>query len=114
MSCCGMKRASLAAPKTNLATATSRPSTAGRPGADARAAPQAFARSPSPPPASPPPSPAPGPGSVRLRYLARPAVLVRGTRSGASYRFSESQPVLAVQRADAQALLATGHFRRED
>jgi hypothetical protein len=50
---------------------------------------------------------------VRLRYLARAAILVRGARSGASYRFSESQPTVAVQRADAEALLATGHFRRE-
>lgn len=112
MSCCGMKRASLAEPKTSLATATSRPSMAGRPGADLRPAPQAFARPPSPP-ANVPPSPGPGPGSVRLRYLARAAILVRGARSGASYRFSQSQPTVAVQRADAEALLATGHFRRE-
>jgi hypothetical protein len=83
---------------------------AGRPGADPRPAPQAFARPPSPA-ANVPPSP--GPGSVRLRYLARAAILVRGARSGASYRFSESQPTVAVQRADAEALLATGHFRRE-
>jgi len=50
---------------------------------------------------------------VRLRYLARAPILVRGTRSGASYRFSGQQPVQGVQDADAQALLATGHFRRE-
>ena len=50
---------------------------------------------------------------MRLRYLARTAILVRGARSGASYRFSENQPILAVQHADAEALLATGHFRRE-
>ena len=87
---------------------------AGRPGADPRPAPQAFARPPSPPTNVPPsPGPGPGPGSVRLRYLARAAILVRGARSGASYRFSESQPTVAVQRADAEALLATGHFRRE-
>ncbi|MGN6525645.1 MAG: hypothetical protein ACTHL8_04600 [Burkholderiaceae bacterium] len=50
-------------------------------------------------------------GTVRLRYLARAAILVRGT-GGAAYRFSESQPVLAVQRMDVEALLASGHFRR--
>ncbi len=50
---------------------------------------------------------------MRLRYLARAAVLVRGPRSGTPYRFSENQPVLAVQRADAEAMLASGHFRRE-
>jgi len=85
---------------------------AGRPGADPRPVPPAFVRPPTPP-ASAPPSPDPGPGSVRLRYLARAAILVRGARSGASYRFSESQPTAAVQRVDAEALLATGHFRRE-
>jgi hypothetical protein len=50
---------------------------------------------------------------VRLRYLARAAVLVRGARSGAAYRFSEHQPVLAVHRMDVEPMLATGHFRRE-
>jgi hypothetical protein len=39
---------------------------------------------------------------------------VRGTGSGTTYRFSESRPVLAVQRIDVEALLATGHFRRAD
>jgi hypothetical protein len=52
-------------------------------------------------------------GAVRLRYLARAPILVRGARSGQAYRFSESQQVLDVQRADAEPLLATGHFRRE-
>jgi hypothetical protein len=58
-------------------------------------------------------SPGDGPGTVRLRYLARAPILVRGARSGASYRFSEQQPTQVVQRTDAEALLATGHFRRE-
>lgn len=53
------------------------------------------------------------PGTVRLRYLARAPVLVRGASSGAAYRFSENQQVGIVQRADADALIATGHFRRE-
>jgi len=50
--------------------------------------------------------------AVRLRYLARAPILVRGA-AGASYRFSADQPVQAVQRADVEPLLATGHFRRE-
>jgi hypothetical protein len=54
-----------------------------------------------------------GASTIHLRYLARAPILVRGARSGASYRFSEHQPTQAVQRADAEALLATGHFRRE-
>jgi len=64
-------------------------------------------------PSAAPQSPGQGPGTVRLRYLARAAILVRGARTGAAYRFSEQQPVMAVQRVDAEPLLATGHFRRE-
>ena len=109
MSCCGNKRASLALPKTNPLTATSRPFTAAHPVADVRPAAPAPAAVRAPGPASP----GTGPGTVRLRYLARAAILVRGARSGAAYRFSESQPVIAVQRVDADPLLATGHFRRE-
>jgi hypothetical protein len=60
-----------------------------------------------------PPTPGTAAGTVRLRYLARAAILVRGARSGAAYRFSENQQVVAVQRVDAEPLLATGHFRRE-
>jgi hypothetical protein len=52
-------------------------------------------------------------GAIRLRYLARAPILVRGVRSGQSYRFSEGQPVLAVAHDDAALLLASGHFRRE-
>ena len=62
---------------------------------------------------SPRTAPSEGPGTVRLRYMARAPILVRGARTGASYRFSEQQATQSVQRADAEALLATGHFRRE-
>ena len=93
---------------------------AGRPAADAtRPAPQrasAPVRTPVPARADAAPAaltPGDGPGLVRLRYLARAPILVRGTRSGASYRFSEQQHTQAVQRADAEALLAAGPFRRE-
>jgi len=81
--------------------------------APAPAAAAASARSTAPVPATVSRPPGEAPGLVRLRYLARPAILVRGARTGASYRFSESQPVQPVQRVDAEALLATGHFRRE-
>jgi hypothetical protein len=70
----------------------------------------AFQAPPAQPASAPPAQVA---GAVRLRYLARAPILVRGARSGQSYRFSETQPVLGVQRADAELLLATGHFRRE-
>ena len=107
MSCCGMKRASQA---TTTATPTSRLFTAARPAVEALR--PAVA---SPPPPAPAPARSPGVaiGTVRLRYLARTAVLVRGAASGANYRFSANQPVQAVQRSDADALVATGHFRRE-
>jgi hypothetical protein len=52
-------------------------------------------------------------GAVRLRYLARPAVLVRGPVTGATYRFSGAEPVQPVARADRDALLRTGHFAPE-
>lgn len=51
--------------------------------------------------------------AIRLRYLARSPILVRGTTSGRAYRFSGAEPVQSVARADAQPLLASGHFRRE-
>lgn len=52
-------------------------------------------------------------GALRLRYLARLPVAVRGPASGRLYRFSGVEPVQPVARADAEALLASGHFRRE-
>jgi hypothetical protein len=50
---------------------------------------------------------------VTLRYLARSAILVQGAVSGKAYRFSALAPTQAVARADAAAMLASGHFRRE-
>lgn len=58
-------------------------------------------------------APNPAFDSIRLRYLARSPILVRGTSSGRAYRFSGEEPVQRVARADAQHLLASGHFRRE-
>lgn len=49
-------------------------------------------------------------GAVRLRYLARPPILVHGVASGRSYRFSGADPVRDVARADVAVLLASGHF----
>ena len=115
MSCCGNKRASLALPETKLPTPTSRRFAAGHPVAETRSAAPAptLARPAAARLAPASPSPGAGPGTVRLRYLARAPILVRGARSGAAYRFSEARPVIAVQRVDAEPLLATGHFRRE-
>lgn len=83
--------------------------------------PASFADANPQPPVRPAPLPAPAGcgapnltlGAIRLRYLARSPILVRGTTSGRAYRFSGEDPVQSVARADAQPLLASGHFRRE-
>jgi len=54
----------------------------------------------------------PAPGTVRLRFLQRARVRVRGPATGADYEFSGSEPVRVVNAADAEALLRTGHFGR--
>lgn len=57
----------------------------------------------------------PGAGAapgVRLRYLERSPVLVRGPVTGRQYEFSGSRPVQRVDGRDAEALLRTGFFRR--
>ena len=73
------------------------------------------------PPAPPPPAPlapvtAEGPGtaptSVRLRFLERGRVRVRGPVTGMDYEFSGNEPVRAVDPSDAEALLRTRHFSR--
>ena len=53
------------------------------------------------------------PGAIPLRYLARSPIVVHGPVSGRIYRFNAAEPVQLVGRADAQSLLATGHFRRD-
>ncbi|MDE2297635.1 MAG: hypothetical protein KGK18_05665 [Burkholderiales bacterium] len=53
------------------------------------------------------------PGAILLRYLARSPILVHGPVSGRIYRFNAAEPVQLVGRADAQPLLATGHFWRD-
>ena len=113
MSCCGNKRAQATPLKTNLATPTSRPFAAARPGAEGRPGTPAAVALPAVQRTTGQLPAVQLPGTVRLRYLARAPILVRGAGSGAAYRFSESQPVVMVQRADADALVATGHFRRE-
>jgi hypothetical protein len=48
-----------------------------------------------------------------LRYFARSAILVQGSVTGRAYRLSERAPAQPVARADAAAMVASGHFRRE-
>ena len=49
---------------------------------------------------------------VRLRYLERSPILVRGPASGQQYRFSADQPIQSVDARDAESLLGTRYFRR--
>jgi len=59
-----------------------------------------------------PASSAAAPASVRLRFLERARVRVRGPATGVNYEFSSSEPVRAVHPGDVEALLRTGHFSR--
>src|SRR5262245_4024025 len=52
-------------------------------------------------------------GSVAIRYLANPSILVRGPSTRIEYRFSAAHPVQQVARADVEALLASGYFTRD-
>ena len=53
------------------------------------------------------------PGMVTLRYLAGAPIQVTGPATRSIYRFSREEPVQRIARADAEALLASGHFRLE-
>lgn len=82
-----------------------------------RAADPAPYRPPPPAPAPPPVAPVTAgssapPASVRLRFLERARVRVRGPKTGVDYEFSSSEPVRAVHPGDAEALLRTGYFSR--
>lgn len=52
-------------------------------------------------------------GTVALRYLAGAPILVRGSATRTEYRFTRDAPLQRVAQADAAALIASGHFRRE-
>lgn len=114
MSCCGQKRESLAKPtpmRRDIAPATTPTPTRSMSFGNLNRDQPPLALAPDAPAARELPNV--GFASIRLRYLARPPILVRGTTSGRSYRFSGEDPVQTVARADAPSLLASGHFRRE-
>jgi len=53
-------------------------------------------------------------GTVALRYLAGAPILVRGPATRTEYPFSRAtRRYNRVAQADAAALIASGHFRRE-
>lgn len=55
------------------------------------------------------PRPAPAEQPIRLRYLGRATIALRGPHSGHAYRFAAAA-VSAVDPRDADALLGTGLF----
>lgn len=103
MSCCGSKRLTAALPSSNIS-----------PGAGV-AQPRGW--SPASPPAAAPEAAvaarAAAPfGAVAIEYLAGAPIRVIGTVTRAEYRFSRAAPLQQVARADAEAMLASGYFRR--
>ena len=122
MACCGQRREALVPTRMRSTPAASaaagRTGMASAPGAAAAATPVAGRGIQQPPVAARPTGGSGAPpralfDAVPLRYLARTGVLVRGPATGIEYRFSGTQPVQRVARADRDALLRTGHFRQE-
>jgi hypothetical protein len=100
MACCGQKRDEIVAEArtTNFVAHPYAPSHVG-PGGPDRAAPAAS------------------PGrdrnlTVTIRCRDRSAVIVRGAATGKRYQFSGGRSMQAVDRRDAEALVATGLFER--
>ena len=52
-------------------------------------------------------------GALTLRYLASAPIMVIGAITRATYRFSREAPLQRIARADADPLLASGHFQIE-
>jgi len=93
MACCGQKR--------NAA------------GAEVRSAHHPPVRPASPPPAATSMLPGQnGDRSVTLRYRSKSAVVVQGPATTARYQFAGGGSMQAVDRRDAEALIATGMFER--
>src|SRR6185503_2436916 len=98
MTCCGQGRTSFARfsrPRASSAQAPAAPTRA------AVAAPRPVT----------PPQPA-AYAAVRLRYLERSPIAVRGQASGRYYEFSAADPVKEVDPRDAAALLRTRFFQQ--
>jgi ribosomal protein L2 len=52
--------------------------------------------------------------SIKLRYLEKSPIRVRGPVTGMHYDFSAANPVALVEARDGEALLATRFFARGD
>lgn len=97
--CCGQNRHAAAATSRPQPTVASTPAVVSR-----VLAPHA--------PARPAPSNVELEAAVTLQYRDRSAVSVVGPVTGKRYHFLAGASMQAVQRQDAEALLATGFFRR--
>ena len=122
MACCGKNRARTinASPpgNTQLVSGNLRQATVGQPSPPGKSA--VFSQ---PRPAAQPASPGAGQPAqgwtgprppVNVRYLEKSPVLVRGPATSRQYEFSLARPVQAVEAHDAEALLRTRFFRRDD
>jgi hypothetical protein len=109
MPCCGGKRMELRSntqlgPRLNARTPESFGSSADSPRSPSVARPRPAPARPSPPVQF---------GAAVIRYLAGAPIVVRGPVTRTEYRFSGSEPLQRVARADVEPLLASGYFRRE-
>ncbi len=100
MSCCGQKREQIRSPQRTTNPQANQPTIISA---------QTSARITTPAPAN---SSEPH-SSVRLRYLSSAAIRVTGGATGRAYQFSSKQPLQNVDARDAELLLRTRFFRRE-
>jgi hypothetical protein len=100
MSCCGQKRDAVAA-DAHAASAAGQYQVQPRV-APARAGLAATAHSPSPDRSL----------TVTLRCRSRSAAIVRGPQTGNRYQFTGGGSMQAVDRRDAEAMVATGLFEK--
>lgn len=104
MSCCGAKRQQAVPTNSNTSAAAGAP----QPHGWYTAAPPI----PAPEPAPAFERPAAPSGAVSIEYLAGAPIRVMGAVTRAEYRFTRAAPRQQVARADVEALLASGYFRR--
>src|SRR5258707_1187159 len=100
MSCCGQKRDAIAAETYSTSAGTQH-----------HAQPRVAPFRPGPAPAAA----LPGPDrslTVTLRYRSRSSAIVRGPQTGNRYQFTGGGSMQAVDRRDAEAMVATGQFER--
>ena len=105
MACCGQKREAVAAAAGRTTRSNPSAGVATRPPASPQAAAKTFTS----------PGAAAGQNgdtTVTLRYRFRSAVVVEGAATGARYHFAGGGSMQAVERRDAEALIATGLFER--